>query len=203
MCGPALILAGIGTAVSAAGTMYGAMAQAAGLKSQAQWAEREGAVKQMEASYQIGQMKRQTATTLGAQTAEFAGAGIDVTGGTPVDVALATNQEMDMDRQAVSIAGKEAALTAHASAQNLKNQASGAKTAGIISTLGTVVQGASDMYGAWKTGGGASGTSLLNSAFAANTNPGANQAPAIATVPPLAVSGGGGVNQKLKYGGPR
>jgi hypothetical protein len=190
MCDPVSIMMATGAAVSAAGTMYGAAAQSAGLKSQAQWAQREGAISQIQTAYEISQKKREQERLLGAQTAEFAGAGVDVRGGTPVDVALATGQEIGMDIQGIRFAGQEAVNRANYSASMAKTNAKAAMTAGVIGAGSTLLSGAAGIYnnmpqtgtmqantvpaapvGVTVNGDMPVGTSLVNNAFAVNTNP--------------------------------
>jgi hypothetical protein len=188
----------IGGVVSAIGSMAAANAQAAGMKSEAEWKEREAAVNQMETSYEIANKKREATIALGAQNAQYAGAGIDTAGGTPLQVGLATNQESGMDIQKARIQGKEFQLKALAEAKNLRAQAKAAKTAGMFGAISSVISGVGSMVGG-VTGGG---TSLIGSAFSANPVGKAQMSPVVAPYPN--VSGGGIVNApRLSFGGPR
>jgi hypothetical protein len=184
----------IGGVVSAIGSIAAANAQAAGLKSEAQWKEREAAVANIETSVEIANRRREAELMLGSQTAQFAGAGIDVSSGTPMDVGAATVQESEMDVQKARMQGDEKKLKALAEADNLRRQAKAAKQAGMFSAFSSVIGGASGLVGS------SSGTSLVSGAFAANPVAPRHLAP------PINVSGGGMVNQpvnRLAFGGPR
>ena len=164
MCGPMAIIGLVGTAISAAGTIYSANAQAAGLKSQAAWQERQAQVEQMKTSYAIQQKRRQTAATLGSQTLYYAGGGIDATaGGTPDVVASATIEASELDIQGRRISGEEEIGRLQFEAANARSQAGAIKTAGILGAVGTVIGGAGSVFSS------GSSTSLLNSAFSVGT----------------------------------
>jgi hypothetical protein len=167
------------------------------MKSEAEWKEREAAVSQMETSYEIANKKREASIALGSQTAQYAGAGVDTAGGTPLQVALATNQEVGMDIQGARIRGQEHQLKALAEAQNLRRQAAETKKAGMFGAVSSVISGVGSMIG------GISGTSLIGGAFAANKVGQAQMSPAV-VAPAYNVSGGGKVNApRLTFGGPR
>ena len=164
MCGPLAVIGLVGTAVSAYGSIYQANAQAAGLKSQAAWQERQAQVEQMKTSYAIGQKRRQTAQALGTQTLQFAGSGIDVSaGGTPDVVANATVEASEMDIQARRFAGDEEVSRLAFEAANARSQAGAVKTAGFIGAASTAIGGIGSAFTS------TSGTSLLNSAFQVGT----------------------------------
>ncbi len=157
MCGPVIGI--LGAAVSAMGSIAQANAQAAGLKSQAQWQERQAKVERMKGNYAIAQQRRQTRALLGAQQATFAASGIDTTGGSPEDVAVATIQEREMDVQARRIQRDEEVARYEYEAANNRAQAKAVKTAGALGAVSAIVGSLGGI------GGGVSGTSVTNSAF--------------------------------------
>ena len=187
--------------MAAQGAQYAAEAQAAGLKSEAEWKAREAAVNQMETAVEIANRKRQETLALGAQTAQYAGAGVDVSGGTPLQVGMATIQESGMDIQKARIQGKEFQDKAIAEATNLRAQAKATIVAGKYNAMSSIISGIGGAVSAIP------GTAFSSSAFAAPQT--ASLAQPIATVAPYNLSGGGVVNRPFAYknpsvfGGPR
>ena len=166
MCSPLIALSLAGAAVSAYGSISQASAQAAGLKSQAAWQQRQAAVEQIKTSYAIQQKRRATEATLASQTLQFAGSGILPSGGTPDVVASATVEASELDIQARRFTGSEEVSRLKFEAANNLFQAKAVKRAGIIGAVGSLIGGAGKAFS------GSGGTSLLNSAFSVGT-PGA------------------------------
>ena len=187
MCGM-MAIGLIGGVVSAMGAIAQANAQAAALKSEAEWKQREAAVEQTRTAYEINQERRRTQAALGQMQVGYAASGIETSGGTPEQVGQSIVQEREMDVQNRRLEGQESVNKNRWEAKNLKQQAKAAKTAGMFSA-------ASSMIGAFGNafGGSSSGTSL-SGAFNVGGGGGPVAQPAVAAMPPApSISGGGTV----------
>jgi len=192
MCAPMMAIGLIGGVISAMGAIQAANAQAAGLKAQAQWQERQAAVEQMKTNYQIAQEKRRTKAMLGSQVAQYGAAGVDPTRGTPLDVAEATILERSMDLQARRIEGNEEVERNRYEASVSRMQAENAKKAGMINAMGSIVGAIGGAVGGM---GGGGGGGAFQSAYVGAGTP---QATPIAVTQPIVISGGGMVNAGLR-----
>src|SRR5262245_37547909 len=135
MCGPALAI--VGGVMSAAGSVVGGMgaqaqynAQAASLKAQAMFNQRQANAEVLKGSTQIMQQRRGVERILGGQTAAFGGSGIQTDTGTPTDVAMSTQSEAEMDRQAIRFGRDLTASNYEYQAEIDKMNAKQAKIAG-------------------------------------------------------------------------
>lgn len=106
MCGPMLGI--IGGVMSAAGSIVGAMGQSAALKAQAESAKAQAAFMKRQAdaetikgSTDILQQRRGVERILGSQTAGYGASGIQSDAGTTTDIAMTSQSEAEMDRQAI------------------------------------------------------------------------------------------------------
>lgn len=189
MCAPMMAIGLVGAAVSAVGTIMSAKAQAEGLKAQAQWQQRQAAVEQMKTSYEVQQERRRTQAMLGAQVAQYSGAGIDPSTGTPLEVGMGTVQEREMDVQAKRFAGQEEVERYKYDAKVSKMNAKNTMTAGILGAASGMISGIGNAIGGMPTGGTA-----VNSAFSMQPNQYQATPPVISNT---ALSGGGVVNRSF------
>jgi hypothetical protein len=167
-------------AVGAMGAMYSANAQAAGLKSQAAWQNRQAVVEQTKTAYDINQQRRRTEATLGAMQVGFAAGGIDTAGGAPIEVGQSIVQESEMTVQGRRFAGQEEVDRLRFEAKNATNQAKAAKQAGVFNAVSSVIGGIGGAINAMP------GTSLSSAFNVSATSPVAQ--PAIVTMPPAPVA---------------
>jgi hypothetical protein len=179
------------------GQMQAANAQAAGLKAQADWQERQAGIDRMKTSYAVMQERRRTSALLGTQQLAYTAGGIDTSaGGTPTDVAESTVLEREMDVQARRIQGEEEAKRNEFDAKMSRKNAADMIRAGRINAMGSLISGMTTAVSALS----GSGTSLTGGAFSTpqvGTMAAVPATPAVATVPPIATPGGGVVNNLM------
>lgn len=132
MCNPAASLAtqATGAALSAVGAYSGAKAQQAALQSQARIAEINATLVDAQARNELYASERQQnqlylrgAEVKASQTSAYAGRGIDVGVGTPVNVATSTDYITKVDANQAAANGIQAAWGRRIEANNLRREA--------------------------------------------------------------------------------
>lgn len=149
----ALVLTGVGGAVSVIGQLQAAQAQAAALQREADIAERNSKIAEQDRiqaikSSQIAaeDKRRRNAALLSEMRANIGSSGLEYTG-SPLDVLQASSTEMALDERRIEYEGKVAGrnkaleiLGFKESADASRASASNAKTAGYISAFGSLVE---------------------------------------------------------------
>jgi hypothetical protein len=114
--------------------MVAANAQAAGLKSQAAWQERQAKIEGMKTGYANMQQRRQTSRVLGANRAEFAAGGVIPS----ADVEEAVLQESNMAIAGRTFQGEEAEARLRFEAANARAQVGPLMAGAALSAVGNV-----------------------------------------------------------------
>ena len=155
------VLAAVGTAVSAFGSIQQGRAQSANMKYQAQLAEYNAKVAENDATLarqaaeaDADTIDRRRRVAIAQNTAQFAAQGITIDEGTTLDVLGNTAAEFELERQNRLHQGELgqrsnliAAQQQRSNASGLMAQASQARSAGYTSALGTLAKGAYNISG--------------------------------------------------------
>lgn len=136
----------IGAAVSAIGSIYSGMAQAAGYKAEAQAKKYEARAQSEAGSYESRQQDDRNKRLTGQQITATAASGVDISG-TPSDVIVDSRTEGEMDKRAIRYNYQFKANLANYEAKVAKMNAKQAKTGGIIGALAPIVSGLGSSFG--------------------------------------------------------
>lgn len=137
MC-PPILMALVGTAVSAAGSIAGGMAQKAQYDAQAK-ADRMQADQELKQSqYQADRQKEEGQQILGQQNAQVSASGFGNTG-SPSDLAASTASSLALDNSAILYGGK-------VKSDQLRYQAELARTSGKNAMIGAGFSAAGNVF---------------------------------------------------------
>lgn len=139
---------GLGSALSAIGTLAGAGASIAGgiqannvAQYNAKVAENNALGEQQRAAYEADLTRDNVRRVIGAQRAAGAASGLDITTGTPVAVLGDTAKAGELDVLARLYAGESAATAYQNDAQRFRAEGKAAKTAGFINAGTNLLSG--------------------------------------------------------------
>lgn len=141
----------LGAAVSAAGAIQGANAQAAEYKAKAAYNKRQAQVERIKGVYEAGRIKERGERVYGAQRAGYSAAGVEMSG-TPTESVNDSVQQNELDVQAVmwgqTLAGQNYDYQAKIDKMNAKQ----AKKGGMISAISPLLNSFSSLQGAYGNG---------------------------------------------------
>lgn len=131
-------------AVSAAGTMFGAMSEADALRAQARQERENGRLALKAGEQEAMDVLREARFEQGAAAAQMAGSGLAFGGSISTVLAESADQaQMDIERIRERAVGE--ANNRYAQARQLRKEAKNAVIGGVFSTVSSVLQGASGM----------------------------------------------------------
>lgn len=144
MCGPALPL--FGMAVSAAGSIFSGMSQAAGYKAQAESQRMQAQADANAGSYESARQIDKIARMQGQQVTAVAGMGVDLAG-SPMDVISDSRTEGEMDKAAIRSNWQQRSNIATFQSKVSDMNAGSAMTGGFIGALAPIIKGAGKLTG--------------------------------------------------------
>ena len=136
MCGPMMGM--LGGVMSAFGSIMAGNAQAASLKAQAKFNERQSNAEYIKGSVDVGKLGREGDRITGAQEAGYAAAGIE--GQTVEDTIISSRKELEMDKMSIRFGRDLAVGNFQYQAYINRMEAKQAKQAGFINALTGLVK---------------------------------------------------------------
>lgn len=139
------------TLLSASGTQQAGRAQQAQLNYQAQQAEADARAEREYGQVQAQKIRKAGARQLAETRASFASSGVDVNVGTPQTVNRAIMQDVEEDALNAILDSNRQADRLQAQAQGYRAGVTNVGNATRINTASTLLSGASQAYGNWRT----------------------------------------------------
>lgn len=155
----ALVLAGVGTAVSAIGAVRQGQAASAAADYNAQVARQNAVVASQQAAQQAALQQRQARQRIGAARAAYGAAGVRVEG-SPLDVLESSAANAELDRQTILYRGQLRALGYNDTAALNEAQGANAEQQGYLRAGSALLLGGAQTFAMIPQGGG--GGSILN-----------------------------------------
>ena len=131
-------------ALSAASTYAQAQAQAQAYEASARAAEQQAQAQRKKGEYQAGVIRDKGQSVLSTQRARYGASGVAMTG-TPLEVALSTTRDVEMDALMARYNAEVDARRSEGQASIYRSQASAASRAGTIGAVGTLLTGAATL----------------------------------------------------------
>lgn len=131
-------------AMSAASTYAQGQAQASAYEASARAAEQQAQAQRKKGEYQAGVIRDKGQSVLSTQRARYGASGVAMTG-TPLEVALSTTRDVEMDALMARYNAEVDARRSEGQASIYRSQASAASRAGTIGAVGTLLTGAATL----------------------------------------------------------
>ena len=155
MCSPALAITGIGTAISAFGTLQAGSAQKSQYEYQAKQANIDARNEASAAKVRADKIRKAAIQEQGAARANLAASGVDVNAGTSVEINRKIGQNSEEDALVEILNGDTSASRLRDQARNYKTAGKNASQASFLSAGSTLIEGGSKVYNGWRTAKGA------------------------------------------------
>ncbi len=140
MCGIAPVMAVVGGAISAAGSMQQGNAQAAAEETRARMAERQQTISKQRQGVESGRVRENLRRVIGQQRAAAGERGVNV-GGSVVDVMDDSAREAAFDLESIRFGAEGEQGNLQYEADAARQRARSAKQAGRIGAFGSLVRG--------------------------------------------------------------
>jgi len=150
MCAPFIVPMAMAAASAGVGAIRSIMAgnsQAASLKAQSDFNKRQADIELIKGGYEASQKTNEGIRIQGAQQAGYAKAGVE--GGTVVDTAVATGQEIDMDKQAIRFGSKLASSNYMYQSKIDNMNADQARMAGYLGAFTPIINAGTTLSGSF------------------------------------------------------
>ncbi len=152
----AMVAVGIMMAAVAAYAQYKqGQAQEDALRAEADYLDWEGEVKTMQAGREADKHRRAVQRLIGTQSARMAAAGVDISGGSPLELFSQTAYEGEMDAQDIIYAGKLGKETSGMAANMARTRGKLAMSGAKWAAMGTMASGTAGALSMYKPKGAA------------------------------------------------
>ena len=150
MCSPALAITGIGTAISAFGTLQAGSAQKSQYEYQAKQANIDARNEASAAKVRADKIRKAAIQEQGAARANLAASGVDVNAGTSVEINRKIGQNSEEDALVEILNGDTSASRLRDQARNYKTAGKNASQASFLNSGSTLLQGGAQVYSGWR-----------------------------------------------------
>lgn len=160
---PAMVAFGVGSAVSAVGSVVSGYAQRQALDYNARVAELHADAAERSSDLEAEGIRKRTMRVQGAVRARAAGAGLDVSSGSPLDILAENASEGELDALVARYSGAVEASRARSQATLSRFQGSQAVTSGWIGAGAELLRSAGSAYRLYGPFGRSGGGELTDS----------------------------------------